>query len=586
MTDEEKLQEAVTDIQETANELGLQPNEVNYWLVDHDEMNQLSAYQGFPVRYPHWQWGMNYVKQKKKDKYFGGKIFELVHHDEPANAFLQESNDIIGQKSVIAHVEAHSDFFANNQFFDDNIDATSMMEQHANVIRSYYEDPNINKEEVEAWIDAVLCLEDMIDPKLSLTEIHNQRQDQDNDDNAETTKNKIEELDISEEIKEHVFSEIEDEDENETEEMRDLLQFMLKYGHQYNDETERAEEYESWQRNIIEMIRKEWYYFQPQKQTKIMNEGWAAYWESLMMMQEGHTDKDEVFDYAEHHSKILESNGSLNPYFLGKELWTHLENRANRREVVNKLLRVDGITWRNFHQRVDFDHVRDVLDENRDMDVPAERNYSLLRNENKTFIEDITLEQLKQLNRYVFDTRKYNSVDEALADVNYEAGWEKMREAREIHNDITFIDAYLTEEFIKNQNYFAYEYDYEREMYRVSGRDLDSVKKKLLLSITNGGKPVIKAVDNNYNNSGHLLLHHQFNGIPLDIEQAKDVLKQIYRIWGRPVFLKTVDIDEGEDEKIGLLIKYDGESTSERETDRIDDILNDDISYDTRPEKW
>ena len=35
-----------------------------------------------------------------------------------------------------------------------------------------------------------------------------------------------------------------------------------------------------WQRDVLSIIRDEAYYFAPQGQTKIMNEGWASYWHS------------------------------------------------------------------------------------------------------------------------------------------------------------------------------------------------------------------------------------------------------------------------------------------------------------------
>src|SRR4030095_2150406 len=40
---------------------------------------------------------------------------------------------------------------------------------------------------------------------------------------------------------------------------------------------------EEWQRDILAMIRDESYYFAPQAQTKIMNEGWATYWHAKIM---------------------------------------------------------------------------------------------------------------------------------------------------------------------------------------------------------------------------------------------------------------------------------------------------------------
>ncbi|PSQ10028.1 AbrB family transcriptional regulator, partial [Halobacteriales archaeon QS_7_68_65] len=86
------LQTPVEEAANLAGKLGLDPYPVNYWIVDHDEMNQLIAYDGFQTRYPHWRWGMKYDRQRKQTQFLGGKAFEIVNNDDPAHAFLQESN--------------------------------------------------------------------------------------------------------------------------------------------------------------------------------------------------------------------------------------------------------------------------------------------------------------------------------------------------------------------------------------------------------------------------------------------------------------------------------------------------------------
>lgn len=579
----EKLDEAADELNELAEDLGLSPNSVNYWLVNHDEINQLAAYDGFQTRYPHWKWGMKYVERKKKDAYFGGKIFELVNHDEPSSAFLQESNSLQEQKSVIAHVEAHADFFANNKFFPDDPDAAAMLERHARIIESYYEDPSIEYEEVEEWIDAILCLENTIDELSPMEDVNNSNPDEDN--KGPSAREKVDSLDISEDVKRQVFGEIEDEEEEDmAEEETDVLAFLLKHGKQFNKESERAVEYEDWQRTILEILRREAYYFAAQKMTKIMNEGWAAFWESVMMTNEGYAEADEIIDYADKQSMVLNAPG-LNPYKIGKELWEYIENRRNRREVADKLLRVKGIDWRNYHNDVDFTDVMEKLEENADDSVLCEKHYSLLRRQNLGFLGTIPQDELQRIDRYMFEKDRYDTVEEALQDVDYEAGWKRMREIRETHNDITFIDAFLTEEFIDKEEYFAYEFNPQNEQFEVSGVDLDSVKQKLLLQITNGGKPTIQASDKNYNNAGELLLKHQYNGIPLDMKQSEEVLKRVFNLWGRPVNLKTIDKDAEGNEQ-GIILRYDGGSIEEEETDDVEDIRADQIDYDTKPEDW
>ena len=100
----ESLDESAAEARALAERLGLEPYPVRYWVVDHDEMNELIAYGGFQRRYPHWRWGMNYERQRKTDRHGLGKAFEIVNNDDPSHAFLQESNSLADQKAVITNV--------------------------------------------------------------------------------------------------------------------------------------------------------------------------------------------------------------------------------------------------------------------------------------------------------------------------------------------------------------------------------------------------------------------------------------------------------------------------------------------------
>ncbi|AFK20506.1 AbrB family transcriptional regulator [Haloferax mediterranei ATCC 33500] len=653
-----QLDEPVREAGELARKLGLDPYPVNYWVVNYDEMNQLIAYGGFQERYPHWRWGMTYDRQRKSDQFGMGKAFEIVNNDDPANAFLQESNSLADQKAVITHVEAHSDFFKNNQWFrlfsdDGQFAAAAMLEQHAQAIERYVQNPDVSRDEVEKFIDAVLCLEDTIDQHRSIREAA-----ADTDSRIpEDIRAQLDSLDISDDVRREVFDEewLEGVEEAEreaaklTKPRKDVLAYIREHGMRYDDETEKAEEMEPWQKDVLDMLREESYYFAAQKMTKVMNEGWAAYWESLMMGDEHFAGTDEFITYADHQARVLGSPG-LNPYKLGKELWEYIENTTNRAAVADKLLRVKGITWRNFHDMVDFEEVQqllrtdpaidgihaDAVDDLADLseDDPrvdhevldralsgddtldlerypwklltyeglAERHYSLIKPQNRGFLRRIRRSELEQLSRYMFDDDQYDSIEEAVADVDKTTGWDRMREIRESHNDVTFLDAFLTEEFVRDNHYFAYEYSRSSQQFRVSSSEYEDVKKKLLFQFTNFGKPTIAVYDGNFDNRGELLLGHQYNGVILDKKQAKGVLERVYHLWGRPVNLMTI-IKEFDDHEIevarrrgreptpverAIRIRYDGDEFEEHDldSDLEERIAASDIDYDTKPDDW
>ncbi len=649
-----KLEEAVREANDLAERLGLEPYDVNYWIVDYDDMNELIAYGGFQSRYPHWRWGMSYDRQQKQGQFLGGKAFEIVNNDNPAHAFLQVSNSMSDQKAVITHVEAHSDFFANNEWFgmfSRSPDAAAMLERHAETIDEFMQDTDIERAAVERFIDHVLCLEDNIDQYQPYEPLADDKNGEDDIEYADISE-ELGELDLSEEVRQQVFDEEwleaqRADDEATTfppEPEKDILAFLRRHGKQYDENAGKAVEMEEWQKEVLEILRTESYYFAPQKMTKILNEGWASYWESLMMADENFADADEFITYADHMSKVLGSGG-LNPYSLGLELWQYIENTKNRREVVERLLCVEGITWRNFHDTVDFAEILTLLEpdplvasvdvddldsvpaddpridaealestRNGDIDLErypwklftydglAERHYSLVKAANRGYIARISMEELERISRYMFDTSRFNSVEGALENVDYTAGWDRMREIRESHNDVTFVDEFLTQEFVDEHNYFTYEYMHSSGDYRATSTDYEDVKKKLMLQLTNFGKPTILVADGNYRNRNELLLEHRYNGVALDIEQARDTLERVFELWGRPVALRTIeaiyddhDLEvarrrdrEPDPEELGLEIRYDGMDFEEVELDwqEVEHLAATDIDYDTKPEEW
>jgi len=677
------LDEPAREARELAERLGLEPYPVRYWVVDHDEMNELIAYGGFQRRYPHWRWGMNYERQAKLDRHGLGKAFEIVNNDDPSHAFLQESNTPADQKAVITHVEAHADFFANNRWFglyadrgEGGPNAAARLERNADRIAAIADRPDVDRDEVERLIDAVSALGDTIDQHSPVDAARSVEQpgvaedvNDPDDDAIAAIEDRIAELDLSEEVRRDVFDDewlAEHGAGVEPEEPRpDVLAFLRDHGKRYDPDSGKAVDREPWETTVIDALREEAYYFAGQKQTKVLNEGWATYWESVMMGGEGFAGPDEFLTYADHMSRVLGSPG-LNPYKLGFELWTHVELRAARRDVIDKLLRVEGVTPENFHSRVDLDRVADALephpaiagagpatlDELADLaadDDPrvdaeavdralsardeeqvagddgetapeagpnierypwklltreglAERHYVLSRPEHRSALRNVSRETLAERARYMFDADRYASVDQALADVDRTAGWDRMLEIRESHNDVTFIDAFLTDEFVREGNYFTYEYSRATEQYRVASVDADDVRKKLLLRFTNFGKPTIVVLDGNFRNRGELLLGHRYNGVALDEASAKATLERVFELWGRPVNLATIRVEysdeairrakrrgtEPEGEEIGVRLQYDGGEVTEHDLDPEirGRLAADEVDYDTKPDDW
>ncbi len=254
----------------------------------------------------------------------------------------------------------------------------------------------------------------------------------------------------------------------------------------------------TWQRDILEIVRDESYYFMPQAQTKIMNEGWASYWHSTMMTQKV-LQPSELVDYADHHSGTMAMHGPrINPYKLGIELFRNIEHR-----------------WNTGKFGPDYDDCDD-LDKRREWNL------------------------------------------------NLGLGRQKIFEVRRVHNDITFIDTYLTPEFCEEHKLFSYAFVDQTGQYVIESRAFEKIKHRLLFSLTNFGKPWIFVKDGNFRNRGELLLSHQHNGIDLKLDHAKDVLANLQFVWSRPVHLET--IMEGKP----ALLSFDGTEHSIKHTGETD----------------
>ena len=117
-------------------------------VVEADQLNEVAAYGGFPTRYPHWRFGMEYEQLSKGYDYGLQKIYELVINNNPCYAYLMKSNALIDQKLVMAHVYGHCDFFKNNYWFSQtNRKMMDQMANHGNRIRRHMD--RFGVEEVE-----------------------------------------------------------------------------------------------------------------------------------------------------------------------------------------------------------------------------------------------------------------------------------------------------------------------------------------------------------------------------------------------------------------------------------------------------
>src|SRR6185437_926099 len=160
------LGDAIEKIWAIARRMNLDPYPVNFELVPATIMYEFGSY-GLPGRFSHWSRGKAYYRMKTDYDYGLSKIYALVVNTNPYWAFLMDQNGLLQNKVVVAHVLGHTDMFKNNIYFkrppSNMIDKVSV---NADRIRKYEYEHGAH--EVERFLDAVLAIEEHIDPNFRI----------------------------------------------------------------------------------------------------------------------------------------------------------------------------------------------------------------------------------------------------------------------------------------------------------------------------------------------------------------------------------------------------------------------------------
>jgi stage V sporulation protein R len=281
-------------IESAARAAGLDFYDVVFDLLDAKDVNGVAAYGGFPVRFPSWRFGMEFERLEKGRRWGLSKIYELVINNDPTYAYLVRSNSLLEQKLVMAHVYGHADFFKHNLWFaPTDRHMLDSMGNHSTRVRRYID--ALGQEFVERFLDRALSLDTLIDPYLPLRAMA---------------------LKSPPPRRQTPFHDLDEPGEGtDTPRARglptyDILGFLEEHA-----------KLAPWQRDLVRVVRREAYYFAPQRMTKIMNEGWASYWHSKLLTG-GLLEPSEILDFADCHSGATAAPpGHANPYKIGIELF-------------------------------------------------------------------------------------------------------------------------------------------------------------------------------------------------------------------------------------------------------------------------
>ncbi|AIZ59575.1 SpoVR family protein [Bacillus safensis] len=308
------LQRAIDEITEIAEGFGLDFYPMRYEICPAEIIYTFGAY-GMPTRFSHWSFGKQFHKMKLHYDLGLSKIYELVINSNPCYAFLLDNNTLVQNKLIVAHVLAHCDFFKNNcRFQNTKRDMVESMSAAAERIKEY--EHIHGTKEVESFLDAVLAIQEHIDPSLVRSKLSWSMDDEEEDEDDKPKR-------------QTPYDDLWGMDEPKTREKKktvkqfppkpekDLLLFIEAH----------SRELEPWQRDVLTMLREEMLYFWPQLETKIMNEGWASYWHQRIM-RELDLDSSESIEFAKLNAGVVQpSKTGINPYYLGLKIFEDIEER-------------------------------------------------------------------------------------------------------------------------------------------------------------------------------------------------------------------------------------------------------------------
>lgn len=474
----ELLEQYDREIAKSAQRFGLDtyPNQIE--VITSEQMMDAYSSVGMPLNYNHWSFGKQFVSTHQNyQRGHMGLAYEIVINSSPCIAYLMEENTMTMQALVIAHAcYGHNSFFKGNYLFRTWTNASGIIDYllfAKNYITRCEEQHGI--EEVEKLLDSCHALMNygvnryQRPSPISAEEEKKRQQTRSNilqqqvnalwdtipkkpDDDAEAA---------------NPFQFPKDPEEN-------ILYFMEK----------NAPLLEPWQREIIRIVRKVAQYFYPQKQTQVMNEGWACFWHYTLLhdlYDQGLVNDGFMLEFLHSHSSVVYQPPFDSPYFSGINPYTL---GYNMMQDIRRIAEDPTAEDREWFPEIAGTDWRQTLDD-------AMRNYK-----DESFIQQFLSPKLMR------ELHLFNIVDDEK---------KSELEVSAIHNEGGFRDI---------RRALA-------EQYNLGSRE-----------------PNIQVWSVDVRGDRSLTLRHfQHNGRPLG-GSTDEMLKHLHRLWGFDIHLESIRDDE------------------------------------------
>lgn len=393
-------------IEEVAQECKLDYYPQEFEIINYNDMLSYEVYVGMPSRYPHWSFGKAYERLRTLYNYnLTGLPYEMVINSNPCIAYLMKDNTLLLQILTIAHVYGHNDFFKNNRLFKEGTNASytvEMFKNHADMIRSYINDPSIGYENVEKILDAAHAI------KLQRSRTVGEKRISDEKIKKGLMEDYKKQNSNHSILKPFVKQPPPDISKIPLNPEEDLLYFISHYG-----------ELSEWENNILDIVEKETAYFIPQIETKIMNEGWASYWHYNILNKLNLNSGLQLEFIKRHNDVITPTLGHINPYYVGFKIYEDLVKKYGIEKI--------------FEVRL------------------LERDESFLR-------RYLTRELCEELNLFQYGKK---GRDYVITEVSDEDGWKEIRNTLCNSCGMGFIPSIKIVEVLKSDNTLVLEHFYD-----------------------------------------------------------------------------------------------------------------------------
>ena len=323
----ELIEEYFEHIKRTAHRFGLDTYPVQLELISAEQMLDAYASVGMPVNYRHWSFGKQFISSEKNYRRgHMGLAYEIVINSDPCIAYLMEENTMPMQALVMAHAcFGHNSFFKGNYLFRMWTDASSIIDYL--VYAKDYIGECEERHGVEAVEQVLDCCHALMHygvdryrrpQKISMVEEEMRRKDREAYLQRQIN-------DLWRTLPKSAGKQSKKEHRRFPEEPQENILYFIE---------KNAPLLEPWQREIVRIVRKIAQYFYPQRQTQVMNEGWATFWHYTLlnaMYDEGLLADGFMIECLSSHTNVVfqppvtdPRYSGINPYALGFGMFTDL----------------------------------------------------------------------------------------------------------------------------------------------------------------------------------------------------------------------------------------------------------------------